>query len=48
MRRSIQDNLWHLLVTLAFLLSAHSTAANAQAQSQQSSPPGFDYGNQSG
>ena len=43
MRRSIQDNLWHLLVTLAFLLSAHSTAANAQAQSQQSSPSGFDY-----
>ena len=43
MRRSIQDNLWHLLVTLAFLLSAHSTAANAQAQSQQSSPPRFDY-----
>jgi len=43
MRRSIQDNLWRLVVTLAFLLSAHSMASIAQAQSQQSSPSGFDY-----
>ena len=42
MRRSIQDNFWHLLVALAFSLSAHSTASNAQEQIQQSSP-GFDY-----
>jgi hypothetical protein len=43
MRRSIQDSLRHLLATLAFSLSAHSTASIAQEQGKQPAPPGFDY-----
>ena len=43
MRRSIQDSLRHLLTMLAFSLGTYSTASIAQEQTQQPSPPGFDY-----